>query len=537
MEKSLFRFQHFLKNTSLLLASVAFTTAWAGELTLGDLKQEIKGWGHCPHNTGTEELKNALFRDLGTTVQRLSLSPTFASANGVNTDVARGIKNAVKTARVYGTHDYIVMPWTPPDYMKSGRTSFNPAYVNDFAEMFIHLLKDLNSNSASGDSIGLPTAFHIQNESDFSPDYWAGCNYSTSEELRTAYCNIIKRVKSRMIEEGLTNTQLLSPEGCDNWAIVRVLGNGQEPTRLRSDPALLDAIDSWATHMYNVGGQTIRVWNRAMEEFKEEGKDVWMTEVCSGYNSMMWSRSGATVDIDQSINAMRLIGICMNDMSVNYYCWWAGHRGGGYDAEALYGGYPTKRYYMFQKMWRTVRPGWHVVDVELSGENDMRVSCESLFDTWTDCWIDFYAFVSPQRDSTFVVCCNANDRTRSITINNILGDNAWAWVTDQNRNAQEMDIQSITGNTVTVSLPPWSVVEVLSKGEAVAANDPYGRIYERTAPNYRVRPDESGVLYTLDGRRISSKPLSPREILSRMATGVVLSKGIDAARPALVIIK
>jgi O-glycosyl hydrolase len=535
---------------SFVVAAVLLAAAGgivAQELSIGDDRQEVKGWGLVPGGFNREGVHQALC-NMGITILRMPLDPHTGRPGGsIDASKLEGIKNDMRAARNYGVNDYYIVTWSPPPHMKlpehvvegttngGQKTYFNNAFTDEYVTYWINVLKNLEAD------IGLPVAVSMQNEPDFSPSCgvpcpWYGCNYALNGNTVNDYLTLVKKLRVRMDEENMEDVQIIGPEGVNAGSFPNFFGNDYQG--LRNDTELFNALGALDYHHYGIEGQIVQTGHDFIAEYPE--KDVWECEF-SVLNAVWSDRSGGGGNdrIAYAINVMGSFGVCMVDLRTNYWFWWGGHNDwdGAYPTESLTYGpeavpKTTVHYHCFKVLWSHVRPGWWVKTCTVTGDADLTTTGEANYSGWSPAYTNAFAFESPQRDSLFVTLLNRTGAQKSLTIMDVLTEETRIWVTDASRIVGETQATEVTENTITVSLPPHSITELLAKGTALAAR-PHAQ-KEFIPESFAAGVTESRVFYTIDGRRIGTAVPGRRGDGSLQAAGMFICRGEAHLRPVLV---
>ncbi len=253
---------------------------------------------------------------------------------------------------------YILTVWSPPDWMKKGRTRaaitgsgenfVEERYYEEYAEFLaaiVHIIKEETDIDLY--------AISVQNEPQFNQPY-ASALLPADKMAR-----VLEVVTRRFRSEGI-QTRLFMPE-----ALPQQKGIGEYIRQLDLIPEASQGIDIIAIHNYdsdgiNVGGAGAQEW-ADMYAWANAARPrrMWMTET-SGHPDT-WS--GATLLFGNIYNALAY-------GNASAWVWWTLAETSG---NAQYGlvvdNQPTARYAVSRHFYRAIQPG--AVRIQVNAPNDL----------------------------------------------------------------------------------------------------------------------------------------------------------------------
>ncbi|MBW7458384.1 hypothetical protein K0U00_30520, partial [Paenibacillus sepulcri] len=476
MKKTLMKTVSMAISIAILLSLVPFRHASADaaqpvyDVNISDVDQQtVKGWGIFPSwnradwnrsfidKTGAQQ---ALFNDLGATMFRVMIPAVTGDGNGNLIDAKmQEIYDLVHVGETKGMHDYIISVWSPPIGMKTLptvngwtgsehvrlRTDKESAYTTYLVDA-IHWLTDKGAS--------VPKAISFQNEplSQIISEwcYWGGDN-------GTQYQRVAKLLRSKLDAAGLTDVQILGPEGAayhENELLI-----GQNFSALNQDPELNEAIDGLASHSYFAKGYdndgVYQAYKQVVDLFPE--KDKWQTE----YSTLI---SGIS-EMDMAINAAQRLAGDMALIGNNYWFWWLGWANGRHPTDVgevlLDGdGYTvtkSKAFYALSNVFNNVPVGSKV----------RRVSADpaSGLNTSDAVWMDAVAFVDG--DSTVAMLVNPTGESKTVNVKGLTGTTASVHqLTSDIPLGQDMRLAGLrniqNGTASAINLPAKSVSVIVT---------------------------------------------------------------------------
>jgi hypothetical protein len=428
--------------------------------------------------------------DLGFEIARVYLSPTLCATNGALDPVRmRDFKDHLALLAKCGIKKYAVTAWSPPAHMKlpdrvrwgklEGRRQYlNPAFADAYAEFYFAALKDV---CAAG--FPPPVSVSIQNEPGTAQSY-DGCVYTDTPEQRATYRQVIKSLRRRLDTAGFQQVPIIVPETESLVDITKFLGqpatNGF--AEMQRDAEFGRAVGGFAWHTYSTAGNT-RELLAAMSSYP--GRDRWMTEYSTFFGIRPEHRaSSGQNELDWTLNFARRMGGDIVDQGCHYWFFWRGWHSSGAadDQHLLYGeAKKVKAYFLFQKLWQTVRGGWRVMQIT-SRDLDLRADNRALIEKGSgDQWsapVDLLAFTSPDNTRTCLMLVNAHTESRTISgIAGLRGARAEFFLTTKQLDmaAQPAPVLQAGKLSGPLELPPWSLALVTTQPDGQAALPAAGR--------------------------------------------------------------
>jgi O-glycosyl hydrolase/fibronectin type 3 domain-containing protein len=449
------------------------STATVSSTTL----QTVKGWGAFPSYFRTDWDPNHTFDIFNkTAVQdaiyamgltcirvdvepRLYVSGTQISDIVLQTQAVNDLVGQINIARGHGVTQYIMSCWSPPAVWKDNGTingghliaADEPYFVN----YYVKVLQALNSAG-----VGLPAAICLQNEPDMSA-FYDSCIYTDTQAGKDLWGKMVKDMRAALDVNGMSSVQVFGPEATNTDNDHQMLGGDNFPL-LTSDPVLNASLGSYGGHTY---GECW--WLPLRTGMATYPKDAWITEWSPDSN-----RYGTT-EMDYAVGTFRHIGSNMVDLPYNYWVYWNSWTIGDPTANiAIVGGDQTpiysKRYWMFKKLWTTVRPGWVVKpmtsdDANYTTSNNSNCSWPPP-DGITDTLVDLYAFESQGGTQSCVVLINKTTSTTAMNVNGLRGSTQTTYVSDATRDMATLSSGSLSGGGTTINLAPRSINIMITSG-------------------------------------------------------------------------
>lgn len=469
-------------------AQMAAASAASGpEATIAsNPSQTFKGWGFTPtprYNTlvGRPQIADAIY-SLEPDFVRFALDDAFNADGSINAAGVDKLADNIKIAQEHGTQDYILSLWSPPRNFKNTRTSAGFAdqngnnrldsgetrsslliqYEDEFVAAYVNALRALRSQG-----VGLPKAISIQNEGDWSPP-WAGNQYSGEQWRR-----VVKLMRTELDAAGLNQVIIHGPESGGYLSAVAgasYLGSGGY-SQLAADSELNEAVGAYALHSYNRG--KIGDNRQGMERFP---KDAWMTE---------WSIPGGRSELDWAINDARHLMSDLVALPFNYWAWWWAWTPQASDnGESLLSGTSTpdftKPYYVLDRLWDTVDPGWTVHQMST---DDSRLQDAITGDEANP--IDMLAFENPNGTASAVLLTNPTSSAITLAVEGLKGTSAELFRTTATEDMESQGVASVRNGAYVVNLPARSVVFLSTTGGATPEPSPQ----PNPEPNLEPSPD------------------------------------------------
>lgn len=466
--------------------------------------QTFKGWGFTPtprYNTlvNRPQIADAIY-SLEPDFVRFALDDAFNADGSINAAGIDKLAGNIKIAQEHGTQDYILSLWSPPRNFKNTKTSAGFAdkngnkrydsgetrsslltqYEDEFVAAYVNALRSLRSQGA-----GLPVAISIQNEGDWSPP-WAGNQYSGEQWRR-----VVKLMRTELDSAGFNQVVIHGPESGGYLSAVAgasYLGSGGY-SQLAADAKLNEAVGAYALHSYNRG--KVGDNRQGMERFP---RDAWMTE---------WSIPGDKSELDWAINDARHLMSDLVALPFNYWAWWWAWTPQASDnGESLLSGTSTpdftKPYYVFDKLWETVDPGWTVHQMST---DDSRLKDTITGDTATP--IDMLAFENPNGTASAVLLTNPSSSAMTLEVEGLKGTSAELFRTTASEDMKSQGVGSVESGAYVVNLPARSVVFLTTTGGANPEPNPDPVTSPEPEP-IRIDSGSSTAYTTADGQRWKS---------------------------------
>ncbi|KRF03694.1 hypothetical protein ASG89_02740 [Paenibacillus sp. Soil766] len=432
MNKLIFRTLSIALTLMMLLSGVPVFHASAAtqavyDLNISDVDQQtVKGWGIFPSwnradwnrdfmgKTGAHQ---ALFNDLGATMFRVLLPTVSGDGDGNLIDAKmQEVYNLIHVAEDRGMHDYMISVWSPPVGMKTHPTvngwtgsehvRLRPEKENAYTDYLVKAIQWLVAHGASA-----PKVLSFQNEplSQIISEwcYWGGDN-------GTQYQRVAKQLRSKLDAAGLTEVQLLGPEGAAYYENELLLG--QNFSALSNDTELYNAIGGLASHSYFAKGydnnDSYKAYKQVVSLFPE--KDKWQTE----YSTLIAGVS----EMDMAINAARRLTSDMALIQNNYWFWWLGWANGRHPSdvgEVLLDGdgvtvTKSKAFYVLSHIFNNVSVGSKVRRISADPASGL-VTTDAV-------WMDAVAFVDGTK--TVALLVNSTDQAKTVNVNGLTGTTA-----------------------------------------------------------------------------------------------------------------
>jgi hypothetical protein len=433
MNKLSFKMISIALTLMLLLSGVPMLHASAAapqttyDLTISNVDQQtVKGWGIFPSwnradwnrdfmgKTGAQQ---ALFNDLGATMFRVLLPTISGDGDGNLIDAKmQEVYNLIHVGEDRGMHDYMISVWSPPVGMKTlptvnGWTGTEHVRLrtdkeNAYTDYLVKAIQWLVSHGASA-----PKVLSFQNEplSQIISEwcYWGGDN-------GTQYQRVAKQLRSKLNAAGLTEVQILGPEGAAYYENELLLG--QNFSALSSDTELYNAIGGLASHSYFAKGydnnDSYKAYKKVVSLFPE--KDKWQTE----YSTLI---SGVS-EMDMAINAARRLTSDMALIQNNYWFWWLGWAANRHPTdvgEVLLDGdgvtvTKSKAFYVLSHIFNNVSVGSKVRRISADPASGL-VTSDAV-------WMDAVAFVDGTK--TVALLVNSTDQAKTVNVKGLTGTTA-----------------------------------------------------------------------------------------------------------------
>ena len=429
--------------------------------------------------------------DLGFDIARMDMSPTLGKPDGtLDATRMQDLKDHLTILRNLGYTKYQFSNWSPPVHLKlpyqvrygkyNGQDEYlDPAKTGQYADFMVAVINNL---TASG--FAAPVALSIQNEPDINPIY-DGCVYANTDSQRATYVDAVKQLRSKLNANGYSGVAILAPETSSLTGIQNVIGSPSSSgfSNMLSDAAFSSAVGGFAYHTYATAGNTVDLL-AAMSAYP--GKDRWMTEISVWSDVYPIVNSSVVLDsgnpqLNWSLQYVRRMGGDIVDFHTNYWYAWRGwHPSSAADGEdLLYGDVnapsKTKAYYVFQKLWKTVRPGWKVKQTT-GTDPDLRTDNTTLINNRDENqWsapVDIVAFEAGDGSASCLMLANWKGFAKNITnISGLKGTSATLFVTSPSQDMAQTATRAVSGGTLqggSLTLPAYSITYVIASGGGAA---------------------------------------------------------------------
>ncbi len=494
---------------SLTFAQIGIGLSEAPSLTVTDeTLQEIKGWGvfggyhrqsdwspdfglvareDVPDSVDKNNILDALWKDLGVTIGRVDLAPTYydpKASDKVNKFKITDLVKHLQAAKERGVSEYKVVVWSPPASMKEpartdgsfwrrvgdgtnkvawyagiekdaafekAKTSLREDKEAEFVEYYANAVKYLTTQG-----LPAPVAVSLQNEPRWSPEYDA-CLYSPAQYHRVAIA-----LRAALNKEGLTTVKLIGPEHNDygdgthgnpifykGWSALGKVNGKPNP--------LAAALAGVASHSYDLSkgdkwdkkaylGEYSSSLNRLHSEFPEW--DFWATEHSIDFENDM-------DEMELTMTAIRQFNREIATLPHNYWFWWQGYSPTDppNHLQALLTGTDSdlkksKLYHIFSKLWNAAPPGSLVRKVT---SDHPEIIANDAFE------IDTVAFERPDGTVVFLVC-NPTSSALTTTLSGMSGSTAKVFQTTAEKDMVPQADLVTTDGRASYEFPAGSIV-------------------------------------------------------------------------------
>ena len=443
--------------------------------------QTVKGWGCYPSYFDSSQPNNTadifdkpLIQDaiynLGITYIRVSLDNrlyvsgtdlTGTNAVVLNPAAVTDMVNQIKIAQAHGVNNYIMSCWSPPGQWKTNGSinggcllvADEPYYVN----YYITVIKAMQTAG-----VGLPVNISVQNEPDLATAY-PSCDYVHDTQTGGGYGlwrKLVEDMHAALVANGMSTVEVVGPEATDTDDDIQLLGASPN-FGMMTDPTFSAALGAYATHGY---GENI--WLGIRQGERDYPRDGWITEWSIDSNS----NDGGTEN-GWTLDAMAHMASNFIDIPYNYWTWWAAWNSASTpQGTTLLAGTQTpvysERYFCFQKLWTTVRPGWVVHSMTCSDTNYTTINTAQ--NTW-ETLVDLASFLDPAGDACVTMLVNKTSSTTSMTVNGLVGTGFSAFQSDATHNMVNTANGSISSGAATVTLAPTSVTFLVTSSAVLPA--------------------------------------------------------------------
>lgn len=487
--------------TDAVAPSAAAATAHTATV-LPETHQLIKGWGcfaarmyYYPNLVPVlpETLADAMFHDLGMNVLRTQIHPGCYDLDkddgSLRTEfLDRTVTDLVQQAAEYGVDQWIVSVWTPPLTMKNYPTHngrYTPPGASDWEftrlrvdaeDDYVRYLCDVLLHLESM-GISLPVGISLQNEP-LGGHTWHACGYEADQ-----YQRITKMLRQGLDDVGLETVLIMGPEGARMEHCWDRLGGVSLPD-LASDAELHDAIGAIAHHSYDQRfDDRHSLWPEYSAAAAATGKDLWMTE---------WSRGQGSTPIARTVYAARHLARDLVTIRNNYWVWWQGFNisTSNQGQHLIYGTYEEP---VYGKEYFLLRALWNSAPAEVSMVKSMTTDDPDLV-TADSPRVDLLALESA--DAMTVLVANPHPEPHPLHLTGLAGKDYTLQRSSDTEDMDQVDAGAVVDGTVTVDVPPESVVLLTTSATVDLAR------LRRWAARYAA---DSGSAQALDG------PLSAAE--------------------------
>lgn len=480
-------YQVFALGLILITGSAEVTRASNCTIS-GTASQTVKGWGSFPSyfrsdwsTTHQDDMfdkpfiQDAVFA-LGITHIRVDVEPRLyvsgsSSVSGIvlNQTAVNDLVQQIQIARNHGVANYIMSCWTPPAVWKDNGSlngghlvgADEPYYVN-------YYIKVIQTLQAAG--VGAPVGISVQNEPDLSTSY-DSCIYTDSGTGYALWRQLVKDMRAALDANGLSSVIVFGPECTSTDNDINLLGANPNFGILSSDPTFNLALGAYASHTY---GENI--WLGMRSGMRTYPKDAWITEWSVAANSDY----GGTEN-GWTLGVMAHMASNFVDIPYNYWTWWVEWaQGSAPQGTTLVSGTNTpvysERYWVMQKLFTAVRPGWAVHSLTCDDSNYTTINTQQ--NTW-ETQVDLVSFWNPAGNGCVTMLINKTSGTTSMTVHGLVGASYSAFQSDATHNMANVANGSVSGGVATISLAPTSVTLLVTSSapqgaisglEAVPAN-------------------------------------------------------------------
>ncbi len=288
--------------------------------------QQVKGWGLTPAYISEAaifrnkyEAQNVLYKELGTTIQRIELSFQCMDLDGnLVLEHLDRLAGNIRLGLDNGVEQYLLTLFSPPAVFKDNQSQLGRHPDGTVAKLpeeneqpYCDYVVDVLDYLVKEQHLPRPTALSVQNEPENAMDYQS--LYLTGEQ----FIRLTKLMRKTMDEAGYQDVTLIGPEG--GSYINTEMWLGENFSDLERDKDLQDALDAFASHSYMNKRDSQDDGPRRVaalyDKFPE--KDRWQTEVCN-------ATIEEPLEIDRVIDIQRIMNADMGFTGINYWFWWIG---------------------------------------------------------------------------------------------------------------------------------------------------------------------------------------------------------------------
>lgn len=470
----------FKRHIFLALACIlSFTPGLSGSTATinGTGLQTVKGWGAFPSFFRTDEsptghasdifdkplIQDAIY-EIGLTYIRVELrTKLYVSGTQLNDIVLNSaavddLVRQLQIARDNGVTDYITACWSPPAVWKDNNSVNGGHLIAANAPYFVNFyIKVLQTLNARG--VGLPVAISMQNEPDIAT-FYDSCIYTDSSAGYALWRQLVVDMRAALNANSMTGVKIFGPECTSTDNDINLLGGGSFGA-LANFPGLDNALGAYASHTYGEG-----VWLGMRSGMAAHPKDGWITEW-----SIYDNRFGTT-ETGWLIGTMQHLASNFVDLPFNYWTWWAEwNSASAPQSTTLLAGSQnpvySKRYWVLQRLWNTVRPGWVVH--ALTCDDASFITRNNADVLYHDTLVDLVSFWKPSGNASVTLLVNKNTTTTSMTVNGLVGARYAAYRSDASSDMVNFASGNVSGGSATLSLNPSSVTLLITSSDAPAA--------------------------------------------------------------------
>lgn len=424
---------------------------------IGTASQQVfKGWGAFMgfvdwynHSKDNEPCHELIYEELGADFARVKLYPSYGNPDGtINTEnIDYALAKQLQDMKEHGMTKWILVPWTPPTYMKTNNSTSHGSLKEDMEDEFARYYVDVLKYLRDAKGLGTPIGVSIQNELTYDAP-WDGCVYTKEQWYRVA-----KLLRTELDKAGMQDVKIMGPESGSLTGSSDYLGDEGFPA-FYNDPELNKAVGYFASHGYSqwsLGPVATKVRDSVKKVREELGKDAWMTE---------WNdEDRESEDSEVMINARR-IARDLGYIGYNYYCYWNIYHPNKPDAVNGYDNKTRKLYYFLQRLYHSVRPGYIV--------KNMTTTDPDLIAYGTD-EMDMLAFQG--ESSMAVLLTNPTAVEKKLKVQGLTGTKLQVFQTTSTDNMDEKGFLSIDSGSAIVTLPSKSVIIAVTNGGTLPLAD------------------------------------------------------------------
>lgn len=350
---------------------------------MGKAYQKIEGFGAfntiamwVDNNDKTySQIMDSIVYDLGLSMLRLELPPTFQPAEGGSYNKTGNVFGGwtmdanfkdVRELHRRGVDKFIATVWSPPAWMKTNGSEYNGGnlktnYYQKFANYLVAYCRVFKEETGV-DLYGIG----IQNEPQFDQPTFNSCVYNWNQ-YRDVEKVVGKTFKDSSITTFLYGSEVL-PAQNNVLDYFRAMNN---------DAEVATYMHAFAIHNYDqdglrAGSASGQQWASYYNEARRVSpyKQTWMTET-SGHDTTWLGRTIGTENVPGAFVLATNIYNALKFGKISAWVWWALSDGGGsYRYDLVNDKKPTKKYFVSKQFSKFIRPGAEMVDVQ---SNDSKI--------------------------------------------------------------------------------------------------------------------------------------------------------------------